>query len=486
MGEVVIPETSRERAFDLLDLPVVGRILRRTRGRRLLQAIILGVALVMILDGFFGPRLATRNLATLLSWVHYRGLLVLILLAAGNFFCMTCPFTLSRDLARRYLKPFANWPHRLRNKWLALSLFVGILFAYELFDLWGEPAWTASLILGYFMGAIVIDGIFRNASFCKYVCPIGQFNFLTSTASPLEVRVRDLDVCYTCRTLDCIKGRRDPSEPEIVLQRGCELALFQPKKVGNLDCTFCLDCVHACPHDNVGILSRVPAAELATDQRRSGIGRLTRRGDYAVLALVFTFGALLNAFAMVSPVYAAERWLAGVMGTTKELPVLTALFSLALVVEPAVLVGGAAFGTRLAVGRDTGMWRTIRTFSFGLVPLGIGIWAAHYAFHLLTGLWTWIPAVDRVIGGLFGRTMLRPGMLPPGIPDDFVYPLELGLIGLGLLGSLLATRQIAAREFPERGTPAFLPWAGVAVILAAAAVWLMSQPMEMRGTFLGA
>ena len=44
--------------------------------------------------------------------------------------------------------------------------------------------------------------------------------------------------------------------------------VFQPRKVGNLDCTFCLDCVQACPHDNVGIISRLPADELVRDPMR--------------------------------------------------------------------------------------------------------------------------------------------------------------------------------------------------------------------------
>jgi hypothetical protein len=56
-----------------------------------------------------------------------------------------------------------------------------------------------------------------------------------------------------------------------------ELALFQPSKVGNLDCIFCLDCVHACPHDNVGIMTRLPGEELMSDPSRSGIGHLSRR-----------------------------------------------------------------------------------------------------------------------------------------------------------------------------------------------------------------
>jgi hypothetical protein len=75
-----------------------------------------------------------------------------------------------------------------------------------------------------------------------------------------------------------------------VLQRGCELALFLPAKVGNLDCTFCLDCVQACPHDNVAISPRVPGLELVDPRRRSGIGRLARREDIAALVVVFVFG----------------------------------------------------------------------------------------------------------------------------------------------------------------------------------------------------
>jgi polyferredoxin len=34
-------------------------------------------------------------------------------------------------------------------------------------------------------------------------------------------------------------------------------------KVGNLDCTMCLDCVHACPHDNIALVTRIPGAESA-------------------------------------------------------------------------------------------------------------------------------------------------------------------------------------------------------------------------------
>ncbi|HYN20035.1 MAG TPA: FesM, partial [Thermoanaerobaculia bacterium] len=286
---------SRPGVMDWLRVPVLGRFLRWRHSRKVMQLPLFVLAIAMIVHGFAGPELAPRNLSTLLTWVHYRGALVLVLLASGNLFCMACPLMLPRELARRFFKPVLRWPRRLRTKWVAAGLFAAILFAYERFDLWDSPWWTAWLMAGYFAAALAVDALFKDASFCKWVCPIGQFSFVASTVSPLEVRVRDTDVCAHCETYDCIRGTRAPDDRSQVIQRGCELHLFQPRKTGNLDCTFCLDCVYACPHDNVGILSRVPASELWSDRRRSGVGLLSKRKDLAALALVFTFGAILNA-----------------------------------------------------------------------------------------------------------------------------------------------------------------------------------------------
>lgn len=483
------PNQSKRKAdsgtTNLLDLPVIGPFLRWPYSRMALQSVTLLIALIMILHGLFGPDLAPRNLSTLFTWVHYRGFLVLILLVAGNFFCMACPFILPRDLARRFTQPVRNWPRRLRNKWLSMGLFVLILFSYEYFDLWGSPWWTAWLIIGYFSAALLVDTFFKKASFCKYVCPIGQFNFISSTMSPFEVKVTDTDICLTCETKDCIKGTRNPADKDDVIQRGCELALFQPNKVGNMDCTFCMDCVHACPHDNVGVSTKVPGSELWEKTRRSGIGRFENRKDLSVLALLFTFGALLNAFGMVSPVYAFQNWLAGILNTTSELPVLATLFFLMLVVEPVILMGGAAFATSKWTATNENLLPVVMRFAFALVPFGFGLWVAHYSFHFLTGIWTFVPVIQSSMADLglpiFGEPMWQLSGISPGL----VYPLELGFLSLGLLGSLLVTYRISFREYKTRPWQAFIPWVVLCILLFIAAVWLLNQPMEMRGTFLG-
>jgi hypothetical protein len=360
-----------------------------------------------------------------------------------------------------------------------------ILFLYELFDLWASPWWTASLILSYFGGALLIDALFKQASFCKFVCPIGQFNFLASTLSPLEVKVRDQNICTSCRTKDCIRGTREPGRELVTIQRGCELALFQPRKVGNLDCTFCLDCVQACPHDNVGILARVPGEELTDDPFRSGIGFISRRKDLAALTLVFSFGALLNAFGMVSPIYALERSIAELIGINKEGPVLALIFGFFLVVEPLLLVGIASWLTYIFTSRTTGPIRLAVRYSFVLVPLGFAICLAHYSFHFLVGLYTFIPVTQNALAEIGWGVLGRPNWSLVGLRLPWIEVFEYGFLGLGLLGSLVVSHGLAKSERSDHPRNIFATWAAVSSIIFGFAVWLMSQPMEMRGTLLG-
>jgi ferredoxin len=472
--------------FDLLTVPVLGPLLRKRGTRTVARTLVLVVGAVMILHGLVGPDLAPKNLATLLTWVHYRGVLVLVLLAAGNFFCTVCPFVLARDLARKVVRPRLNWPRALRNKWPAILALVGVLFSYELFSLWGSPWWTAWLLIGYFATAIVIDCVFKHASFCKYVCPIGQFNFVASLVAPLEVKVRRQSTCDSCRTKDCIRGRRDETEsPFRILQRGCELALFQPQKAGNMDCTFCLDCVYACPHDNIGISARVPGNDLVDPVRRSGVGKLADRWDIAALGTVFTFGALLNAFGMVSPVYALQAWLSGILHTTDRAPILGLLFAFGLLVEPAVLLGSAAWISRRLVGSREKLLPRIARYAYCLVPLGFGVWLAHYSFHFLTGALTVVPVVQEALLDLGWQVGGDPAWGLGGLPPGAVFPLEIGFLSLGLLGSLTTAFRIAEQDDAKTAWRAALPWAMVCLLLFASGIWLLSQPMDMRGTFLG-
>lgn len=465
-------------AFDVLHLPFLGQFLKWRHARLALQVPLFAAAIVLILDGLWGPPIAPLNLAGVLPWIHWRGLIVLGLLVAGNFFCTACPFLLPRTLARRWLPARRAWPRWLRSKWLAAGLLVLFFWAYEAFALWASPWWTAWIAVGYFVAAFVVDGWFRGAAFCKYVCPIGQFNFVQSLVSPLEIRVRDANRCQTCATKDCIRGTS--SVP------GCELHLFQPRKAGNLDCTFCLDCIHACPHDNVGILATLPAAELWRDPHRSGIGRLSRRLDLAALVLVLVFAAFANAAGMVGPVVEWEDQLSRALHLSSPFWIVTAFLLSALVALPGLLVGSAAFLSR-GWSREGGRFLDVAArYSYALVPLGFGMWLTHYSFHLFTSYDAVVPAAQRWASDL--------GMLFLGTPHwqgccclavaSWILRLEIVFLDLGLLLSLYTAYRIALERTPRlpQALRAFAPWAVLLLVLFGVGIWIVFQPMQMRGT----
>jgi hypothetical protein len=265
------------------------------------------------------------------------------------------------------------------------------------------------------------------------------------------------------------------------VQRGCELGLFLPAKVGNIDCTFCLDCVQACPHDNIALASRAPGLELAEDRRRSGIGVLTKRPDMAALVVVFVFGALLNAFAMVAPARHLDSWMSATTGVVSDTALLGVTFVLGLGVLPSIVLGGAAWITRMLAGPAISIGATIVRMIYGLVPLGFAMWSAHYAFHFLTGALAIVPVTQSAASDLFGRALLgEPLWRWAGMRPGSVFPIQVGLIVLGALGSLAVTSLIAGREWPGRAGRAAAPWLLLVVLLAAAAIWITWQPMEMR------
>lgn len=468
------PQAESAGPLDLLRIPGLGRLLRGGWPRRGMQMAMALLAGIIILDGLLGPQISPFNLAGVLPWTHWRAATVVALLVFGNFFCMVCPFTFVRDLGRKILPASFVWPRALRSKWLAVGLLVIYLWAYEAFDLWDRPAFTAWVILGYFVGALLVDGFFKNASFCKYVCPIGQFHFVQSLVSPFEVKVRQPDVCASCQTLDCIQGN--------ATQRGCELKLFQPRKSGNMDCTFCMDCVQACPHDNIGLIAVAPGADLIADLPRSSVGRYGKRPDLAALVLVLTFGAFANAAGMVRPVLqAVDQW-AKQWTVLGEIGIVTLLAISALVVLPGVTTVLAARAST-SWGSD-GSWKeNWCRFSLALAPLGFGMWLAHFGFHFFTAALTPLPVIQR-LGAGWGLWSVQPFTQTTSWAFQNLPGLELLFLDAGFLLTLYVAWRLAGKINPPKTWSVFLPWGLLATGLFLAGVWIIFQPMEMRGTLL--
>jgi len=482
--------------IDALRLPLLGRLLKARYGRLIVQLPLFLAAALLIYDGFTGEQLASRNLATVGAWVHYRGFVILALLLAGNLFCMGCPFTLPRTLAKRLAGGGKRFPRLLRNKWLAIGGLFLIFWLYEVTDMWASPMLTAWVIIAYFVASFALELLFSESPFCKYVCPLGAFNFAYSTLSPLQIGVRDPKMCHTCIGKECINGSYS-AQPVILVEQigerppvqhdsrgvlGCGTLLYAPQVKSNMDCTFCLDCARACPHDNVILGVRSPLRELQTPRS------LSKRWDVNFLLVALAFMGIVNAFGMVPPVYALLHEMALALGTDAEWLLLLIIFFMGSVALPALLSIGAAWLANALTGkrrRPFLLRDTFAAFAPAFVPIGAGIWAAHYGFHFVIGALVIVPVFHNFLLDhgvtIFGRQVnWQLGAIAD--VEQFAIVQVILLIG-GYLLSLILARRIAVREYgAARAQLAFLPYALLFLALLLAAFFIFSQPMEMRGT----
>jgi hypothetical protein len=252
------------------------------------------------------------------------------------------------------------------------------------------------------------------------------------------------------------------------------------------NCTLCMDCVRACPHDNVALVTRASGQELLDRTWR-------RRLDYALLAAVAACLGLLNAFAMTPPVYTLQANVAVALNTQSEFVVLALLFAVGVVLLPLAISFGPAWLNRRMLPAQSALSmrdRVIR-YAYGFVPVGFAIWTAHYLFHFLIGPLTIVPALQSFFADVVGVPLL--GTPDWAIATRAIMPLtliriiQLGALALGLaLGGRVVWRAACDERLdPNQTLRAALPWLIVLLLLTLAAGYIFLQPMEMRGNVLG-
>lgn len=506
-GESAAGFVDQPRGFDLLSLPGVRRFVRWRYARFALQLPLLLLVLFVLVDGFTGRQVAPRNVATTAVWLHYRGLLVFGLALVGNLFCAACPLMLTRGPARfleRLLPRKLAWPRALRGKWLVLGIMLVYFLAYEVFDLWASPWLTAWVVVGYFAAALAVDVLFPAGTFCRYVCPLGNFNFVLASASPTQVTAVDPDVCRRCEHKPCLHGRYTaPRAPEGAFALplagahagfvptgevvnpngdgffpGCETGLFVPTITSNMDCTLCLNCVRACPYDNVALTVRAPGRELHR-------APWARRGRLSVVALgvLLAFFGVMNALAMVPPFYDAAERLSEWLGTRDEALLLTLLYAAVTLVGLGLTLA-AAYAADALGGRREGLRAAFERWGYVVVALGFGFWAAHYTFHFLTGALSIVPVFQHFFE-YRGFAVDPNWRLAQVVPSRYLFAIQAVITGAASALALYTAGRIGLRDFGRRGVLAMWPMFLFVLLFTAAQLLILAQPMEMRGTILG-
>ena len=242
-----------------------------------------------IADADVPDPLMYTNLGNLLFWVLWMMGLVLLTAGLGRVWCGVCPLGAVNEWVSRWglARPF---PRPLRNSYPAALLLLATLLLIGLFRIHHYPGATAYYLLTWLAAAIVLGVVFKGRSLCAHLCPIGGMLNLYSRVSPLELTVKSPDRCSTCEGKECVRGafvrwRAALGRLESIVRsrrHPCPVNLSVWEMKGSGRCLLCLNCLRACPYDNVGLAGRLPLSSLIHE-------RYPRLSEVAVASVVMGF-----------------------------------------------------------------------------------------------------------------------------------------------------------------------------------------------------
>jgi len=285
------------------------------------------------------------NLGNLTFWVFWLMGIVLLVPLVGRIWCGVCPIGAINELSSRFgLKKV--FPRFFRNQHpKALALLITVLLM-GVFRIHHYPDATAWYLLAWAAAAVIVGALFTGRSLCAYLCPVGGMLGLYGRTAPFQCGVREDEVCRDCEGLECVRGavswftvgfgrlkvslrmRKNP----------CPVNLKVWDMDGTDRCLMCLNCMRACPLDNVAFFGRKPFASLWTE-------RNPRFSDTVLIASLMGFIFLTySRFWPPAQEFMAlpVRWLNPYLGTALRpvhllwlgigLPLLTVLISATFVV----------------------------------------------------------------------------------------------------------------------------------------------------------
>ncbi len=448
----------------LTRMPRLRRLLLSRAFQPVLMLLLLAPFVLAIVAGLAGTSAGNRNFGIVFVWIVWWAILMVVLVPGlGRAWCTVCPIPAPGEWLQRrsivgggerLLTRGWRWPRRFRNMWAQNAAF--LLLAVFSMVILTRPSVSSAVILGLTFVALATSLLFEKRTFCRYLCPIGGFIGLYSLAAPLELRVRDPQVCVDHRSKDCITGNERGY--------GCPWMIYPGKLDRNLDCGLCTECLRTCTMDNVVINLRKPGADLGKP-----VGR--RRVDEAFKALIMLTCAVVYPAVLFGPWTTVKQW-AAVESLEGWTLYALGFLGLCLVVAPGLFLASVAVGRRRSSTRRP-LRETFNDYSHALIPLGLAAWIAFsIGFAMTNGSYA-LPALSDPLGwgwNLFGgRDAGWDPLLSGAVPG-----IQAAVILGGLAMSLRTTFTIAFRHDPSGATAARsgTPVAGFLLTVSLLLLWL--------------
>jgi len=328
-----------------------------------------------ILAGLAGSPVGNRNIIIVFVWILWWFLLIALMVPFfGRLWCVMCPIPFfgewfqrmalikvrgGRTGGTRNTMSGLNkrWPRSLSNIWIQN---IGFLLLGMFFIILATRPFVSAAVLG---GMLILSTglamVYQRRVFCSYLCPVSGFLGMYSTASAIELRPVDPDVCINCREKSCTSGSDQGW--------ACPWFLYMGELDRNNFCGLCMECVKSCANENIGLFTR----PFFSDVQMKGYDEVWKSFIMLTLALVYNvvlFGPWGNVkdWANVSQVGDWRGFLLYALS----------IAAICLAVVPAVWGLVTYLSKKLGRAADIG-WKTLFVrYSYVLVPLGLFAWIA--------------------------------------------------------------------------------------------------------------
>lgn len=451
--------------YDLLKLPLLKKIVMS----RSFQFVVIFpnfvVFIVLLVSAFVGSPVGNHNLAVLVVWILWWAALMIVLTPiGGRLWCMICPMPAlgewlqRRTFTRKIDKQLGlqkNWPKKLDNIWLQniafliVSTFIGVLTTRP----WATGIMLVLLVI---ILPTLFFMIFKRRVWCRYVCPVSGFIGLYSMVAPVELRVKDREVCLKHAGKECYKGGPNAY--------GCPWYEFPQNLNRNAYCGLCMECVKACPLDNIALNIRLGGEDLYVEPWHG----LKKRGlDEPFKAFIMSTLAIIYAYIFAGP----YPWLKDVAnifnGETFSKNFVDNILMETLMLDRLLIFGGivwfstlvlmpAIFALFILLSKALAGWRDTQPFkkmfinySYMLVPLSLAAWIAFAVYILLINGTYILAAISDPFN--YGWDLLGTKFIPwTPIATGILPYVQGGIIILGLIWTINTIKNISKRMFDTR------------------------------------
>lgn len=377
--------------IELTRIPFIKNTLKSRYPQLAVFIVMLVGYIFAILAGLIGTPVGSHNFSIVFVWIAWWAILILVAVPFfGRGWCAVCPIPLPGEWLQRgaVLSPpdkRPKWlnlrvPKMFRNIWLQniafllLALFSSVLLT--------TPNITGIVLAAMLFAAIGLSIVFERRAFCRYLCPVGGFIGLYSQTAPIELRIKDKQVCVTCEGKPCYNGSQ--------VGYGCPWDVFPGGMTKNTFCGLCMECIRTCPHDNITINLRPFSTDLA---------KPTARLDETFKAFIMFGAAMIYAGVLLGP-WGTLKDAAYNVGTGAWFIYAAVFLAIIFIVLPGLFT----LGIMTTKGRQS-LKQRFMSLSTALIPLGLMFWVAFSLSFVLTNASYILAALSDPLGlgwNLFG------------------------------------------------------------------------------------